>query len=185
MQRRLRRDECHLPGANATASLSLPSFLCLSLRFHGAADCSFSLPFIRCRQRVAIAEARGGPQGRRKGDDEGSRRCPHTAACPPSHCLLLPAATALPAHFHVKKSDAIWAPCQADSNITAGSVLQKVGAPAPWFSCSWPDYVADELCNHSREEPCVPLHAIAETCDSSRLWMDISDSCVPPVSQGH
>lgn len=58
------------------------------------------------------------------------------------------------------------------------------GQPRPWFSCSWPDYVADGLCGHNRTEPCVPLHQIAATCDSARLWMDISDSWNQPTGNG-
>eukprot|EP00035_Acanthoeca_spectabilis_P032338 m.18351 g.18351 ORF g.18351 m.18351 type:complete len:516 (+) comp5306_c0_seq1:193-1740(+) len=60
----------------------------------------------------------------------------------------------------------------------------KSGTPEPWYSCSWPDYVADGECDHKRTEPCVPLHAIAKTCDSARLWMDISDSWNQPVENG-
>ena len=52
------------------------------------------------------------------------------------------------------------------------AAAKKAGRPSPWYSCSWPDYVGDIICNHSRAEPCVPLHAIAETCDSARLWDD-------------
>eukprot|EP01046_Picozoa_sp_COSAG06_P059674 COSAG06_NODE_12424_length_1388_cov_1.412451_2_plen_102_part_00 len=44
--------------------------------------------------------------------------------------------------------------------------------------------VGDIICNHSRAEPCVPLHAIAETCDSARLWDDISDSWNQPEGNG-
>lgn len=40
------------------------------------------------------------------------------------------------------------------------------------------------LCNHSRSEPCVPLHQIAATCDSARLWDDISDSWNQPEGNG-
>jgi len=32
------------------------------------------------------------------------------------------------------------------------------------------------LCNGTRTEPCVPLHAIAKACNSARLYVDISDS---------
>jgi hypothetical protein len=53
---------------------------------------------------------------------------------------------------------------------------RKVGKPVPWYSCSWPDYVGDILCNHQRKEPCVPLHEVAKACDSARLYMDINDS---------
>ena len=80
--------------------------------------------------------------------------------------------------------------CNADAkvmNVTypkLGAALKaaalKAGKPAPWYSCSWPDYVADMVCDHKRTEPCVPLHAIAESCDSARLWMDISDSWNQP-----
>jgi len=76
--------------------------------------------------------------------------------------------------------------CNADAkfmNITypkLGEALKtaaaKKGKSMPWYSCSWPDYVADELCDHKRTEPCVPLQEIAATCDSARLWADISDS---------
>lgn len=51
----------------------------------------------------------------------------------------------------------------------------KQGRPAPWYSCSWPDYVGDTLCNHERKEPCVPLHQIAEHCNSARIYKDIAD----------
>ena len=84
--------------------------------------------------------------------------------------------------------------CNADTaamNVTypkLGAALKaaakKAGRPNPWYSCSWPDYVADILCNHSRTEPCVPLHAIAKTCDSARLWDDISDSWNQPMGNG-
>jgi hypothetical protein len=30
----------------------------------------------------------------------------------------------------------------------------KLRVPAPWYSCSWPDYVGDVLCDHKRVEPC-------------------------------
>ena len=53
---------------------------------------------------------------------------------------------------------------------------KKAGKDAPWYSCSWPDYVGDILCNHARTEPCVPLHSVAQACDSARLYSDISDS---------
>ena len=76
--------------------------------------------------------------------------------------------------------------CNADDaamNITypkLGAALnaaaKKAGKPNPWYSCSWPDYVGDTLCNHTRTEPCVPLHAVAKACDSARLYMDINDS---------
>jgi alpha-galactosidase len=76
--------------------------------------------------------------------------------------------------------------CNADfaaMNITypkLGAALEaaakKAGKPSPWYSCSWPDYVGDVLCNHERKEPCVPLHAIAKACNSARLYMDINDS---------
>jgi hypothetical protein len=84
--------------------------------------------------------------------------------------------------------------CNADTaamNVTypkLGAALkaaaQKAGKQNPWYSCSWPDYVGDIICNHSRAEPCVPLHAIAETCDSARLWDDISDSWNQPMGNG-
>ena len=84
--------------------------------------------------------------------------------------------------------------CNADvktMNITypkLGAALhaaaKKFGKPAPWFSCSWPDYVADGLCHHKRTEPCVPLQQIAQTCDSARLWDDISDSWNQPEGNG-
>lgn len=60
----------------------------------------------------------------------------------------------------------------------------KAGTSAPWYSCSWPDYVADMLCDHNRTEPCVPLELIAQTCDSARLWDDISDSWNQPQGNG-
>lgn len=46
----------------------------------------------------------------------------------------------------------------------------KLGRASPWYSCSWPDYVADIICDHSRTEPCVPLHDVAAHCNSARLW---------------
>ena len=64
------------------------------------------------------------------------------------------------------------------------AAAKKFGKPAPWFSCSWPDYVADGLCDHKRTEPCVPLEQIAQTCDSARLWDDISDSWNQPEGNG-
>ena len=58
------------------------------------------------------------------------------------------------------------------------------GRPSPWYSCSWPDYVADELCGHQRKAPCVPLQQIAATCDSARVWDDISDAWNQPEGNG-
>mmetsp|Transcript_64882 Transcript_64882/g.154945 ORF Transcript_64882/g.154945 Transcript_64882/m.154945 type:complete len:470 (+) Transcript_64882:84-1493(+) len=52
----------------------------------------------------------------------------------------------------------------------------KYGVPRPWYSCSWPDYVGDTHCPEKRGEPCVPLHMIAEYCDSSRIYNDICDA---------
>jgi hypothetical protein len=84
--------------------------------------------------------------------------------------------------------------CYADvrtMNITypkLGAALKKAaeatGRASPWYSCSWPDYVADITCSHQRREPCVPLHQIAATCDSARVWMDISDSWNQPEGNG-
>ncbi len=53
---------------------------------------------------------------------------------------------------------------------------KQAGKDAPWYSCSLPDYVGDIICNHARTEPCVPLHSVAQACDSARLYSDISDS---------
>lgn len=76
--------------------------------------------------------------------------------------------------------------CNADAktmNVTypkLGAALaaaaKKVGRPSPWYSCSWPDYVGDVLCGHARTEPCVPLHQIAATCNSARIYSDIADT---------
>lgn len=76
--------------------------------------------------------------------------------------------------------------CNADAktmNVTypkLGAALKaaamKFGRPVPWYSCSWPDYVGDAVCGGSRAEPCVPLHDIAATCQSARLYSDIADS---------
>lgn len=84
--------------------------------------------------------------------------------------------------------------CYADAhtmNITypkLGAALKaaavSAGVARPWYSCSWPDYVADNVCHHKRTEPCLPLHQIASTCDSARLWMDISDSWNQPLGNG-
>jgi hypothetical protein len=78
--------------------------------------------------------------------------------------------------------------CNADvktMNVTypkLGAALaaaaKKAGRESPWFSCSWPDYVGDTLCGGNRTEPCVPLHAIAATCNSARLYADIADTWV-------
>ena len=65
------------------------------------------------------------------------------------------------------------------------AAAKKKATPSPtWFSCSWPDYVGDMLCNHSRLEPCVPLQAIAKSCNSARMYDDISDSWNQPSGNG-
>ena len=84
--------------------------------------------------------------------------------------------------------------CNADAkvmNVTypkLGAALKaasaKSGQPSPWYSCSWPDYVGDIVCGHSRTEPCDPLHQIASVCSSARLWDDISDSWNQPEGNG-
>mmetsp|Transcript_70538 Transcript_70538/g.131957 ORF Transcript_70538/g.131957 Transcript_70538/m.131957 type:complete len:464 (-) Transcript_70538:24-1415(-) len=76
--------------------------------------------------------------------------------------------------------------CNADvktMNVTYPKLAQimdaaakKFGVPRPWYSCSWPDYVGDNFCMDKRAEPCIPLHQIAEYCDSSRIYWDICDA---------
>ena len=84
--------------------------------------------------------------------------------------------------------------CNADAhtmNVTypkLGAALRRAAAkaqrPAPWYSCSWPDYVGAIVCNGNRSEPCVPLGQIAQVCNSGRLWDDISDSWNQPQGNG-
>lgn len=76
--------------------------------------------------------------------------------------------------------------CNADAkvmNVTypkLGAALkaaaEKFSRPSPWYSCSWPDYVGDMICGGLRTEPCVPLHDIAATCQSARVYSDIADT---------
>jgi hypothetical protein len=67
------------------------------------------------------------------------------------------------------------------------AAVAKKTKPSPtWYSCSWPDYVGDQMCEgvHNRTEPCVPLHDIAKHCNSARMYDDISDSWNQPLGNG-
>lgn len=84
--------------------------------------------------------------------------------------------------------------CNADTrtmNVTypkLGVALKnaaaKYGRPSPWYSCSWPFYVAQSVCGGHREASCMQLDLVAEHCQSARVYNDIADSWFSGSGQG-